>query len=194
MGSVAYTPTLADEYQTLWDTCIVHRQHQRAAYNAAVQAGIHEERYGQVQIWTGAPWWWIALTHHMESGSSFNRHLHNGDPLTARTVNVPAGRPLFGAAPFNWEVSATDALKGKGIHKITDWSLPSALWQLERYNGLGYRKHHPEVLSPYLWSGTNHYRKGKYVADGRWSAKAVSLQTGACAVLKSLVEMGKVSL
>ena len=45
------------------------------------------------------------------------------------------------------------------------------------------------MLSPYLWSGSNHYAKGKYVADGKWSSVAVSGQTGAIPVLKRMAEL-----
>ena len=186
MPSTQPTPELLAQYQRLYDTCEVRPNHLRHAQDAAGRIRTQEERYGQVQLWTGVPWWWIALVHHMESGGSFNRHLHNGDPLTGRTVHVPAGRPAKGEPPFNWEVSADDALRLRRLHEVKDWSLPAALYQLEGYNGWGYRKYHTETLSPYLWSGTQHYVRGKYVADGKWYPRAVSLQTGACAVLKLL--------
>jgi hypothetical protein len=62
---------------------------------------------------------------------------------------------------------------------------------LEGYNGWGYRNHHPAVKSPYLWSGSNHYRAGKYVADGTWSDTAVSSQCGAATLLRRLAERGE---
>jgi lysozyme family protein len=46
---------------------------------------------------------------------------------------------------------------------------------------------HPEVLTPYLWSFTNHYTKGKFVADGKFDANAVSKQCGAAAILKLML-------
>ena len=67
-------------------------------------------RYASVSAQTGVPWWVIGLIHMMEAGQSFRCHLHNGDPLTARTVQVPAGRPKTGQPPFIWEESAADAL------------------------------------------------------------------------------------
>jgi peptidoglycan hydrolase-like protein with peptidoglycan-binding domain len=42
------------------------------------------------------------------------------------------------------------------------------------------------VPSPYLWSFSNHYTRGKYVADGRFSPTAVSQQVGAAVLLKQL--------
>ena len=71
-----------------------------------------------------------------------------------------------------------------------DWGLAGTLYQLERYNGWGYRLYHPHVLSPYLWGFSNHYRQGKYVSDGTWSDTAVSRQCGAAVLLRRMAENG----
>ncbi|MEX5684106.1 alpha/beta hydrolase [Pseudomonas silesiensis] len=47
----------------------------------------------------------------------------------------------------------------KKLGASTDWSLPGTLFQLELFNGVGYRFYHPHVLKPYLWSYYNHYKK-----------------------------------
>jgi lysozyme family protein len=125
--------------------------------------------------------------------------LHNGDSLKKRTVNEPSGRPLADPIKgwqvgYTWEESAVDALTMKEFNRVKDWSLAAQLWQLERYNGVGYRKYHPEVLTPYLWSGTNHYNKGKYVADGKWDANAVSAQIGIAALLKVLIKEANLNI
>lgn len=129
----------------------------------------------------------------MESGLDFTCHLHNGDPLSARTVHVPAGRPKSGKPPFTWEESAEDALRMRRIERVESWSLERVLYELERYNGWGYRLYHPYVLSPYLWSFSNHYTSGKYTADGRWSDTAKSRQCGAAVILRRLEERGEIS-
>jgi len=79
-----------------------------------------------------------------------------------------------------------DALKMKGLDSWDRWDVAGMLFQLERFNGWGYRLYHPETLSPYLWAGTSHYRSGKYVADGKWSPTAVSRQIGAVALLRCM--------
>jgi len=145
-------------------------------------------RYQTVEKLTGVPWVFVGLVHAMEAGLRFDRHLHNGDPLTAHTTHVPAGRPLGGEPPFTWEESAADALHLRGLSAATDWSLAGLAFQLEAYNGFGYRIHHPHILSPYLWSFTSHYKAGKYVADGAFSAEAISQQSGAMALLYGLCE------
>jgi lysozyme family protein len=134
------------------------------------------------------PWYFIGILHAMECGFNFGGHLHNGDPLTARTVHVPAGRPLAGAPPFTWIDSARDALMFQGFQHETEWTLPRVLYLIERYNGMGYRRR--GVPSPYLWSFSNIYSKGKFVVDGHFDPNAVSAQCGAAVMLKALQAQG----
>jgi len=160
----------------------------KAHFVAAICATItrNRARYELVSRKTGVPWRVIASLHYMECGLSFREHLHNGDPLTARTRHVPAGRPRDGAPPFAWEASAVDALCLDRLDRA-DWSWPgSALQTIEAYNGTGYERFHPDVPSPYLWSWTSLYTRGKYIADGKWSSTAISGQSGTVALLKML--------
>ncbi len=103
-------------------------------------------------------------------------------------MQVPAGRPKTGQPPFTWEASASDALRYQGFDKWKDWSIPGTLFKLEGYNGFGYRDHHADVPSPYLWSFSTHYSSGKYVADGKWSQTAVSAQCGVAVLLRRMAE------
>jgi hypothetical protein len=75
-----------------------------------------------------------------------------------------------------------------GLAEWDDWSIPGMLYRLEGFNGWGYRLYHPEVKSPYLWSGSTHYTSGKYIADGTWSDTAVSRQNGAATILRRIAE------
>lgn len=132
------------------------------------------------------PWYFIACAHYLECSFDFKKHLHNGDPLSGYTVRVPANRPKVGhGPPFTFEESAVDALKLKKFNEITNWNLPTVLRKLEAYNGFGYFKYH-SINSPYLWSYSNQYTKGKYVSDGKFDAEAVSKQMGAAVILKRM--------
>lgn len=178
------TADLRAEYQRLWDTCQIRNERRATVTLAADRLLSNQLRYEAAGNPLSLPWYFVAVIHNMESSQGFDRHLHNGDPLTARTVQVPADRPILGTPPFTWEESAEDALS---LHTIGDvWSIPDLLYEIERFNGWGYRKYHPETLSPYLWSFTNHYTAGKYVADGKWDPDAVSAQCGAAALLLEL--------
>lgn len=190
MARLTLNNALRSEYTQLFDTCLVDPAQQRGVdfCARAVQSG--RPQYEDVGSPLGVPWFMVGVIHGMESGFSFQRHLHNGDPLAARTVQVPAGRPRSGAPPFTWVESALDALRIQRLDKWTDWGIAGMLYQLEAYNGFGYRTRHPETLTPYLWSFSNHYTSGKYVADGTWSATAKSKQCGAAVILRRLAEMG----
>jgi len=192
MPTVRLTDALRREYENLFNQCVARTERLREIDAAAARLEQEKHRYAQVAGACGVPWHVVAVVHNMESSQRFDRHLHNGDPLTARTVQVPRGRPVDGEPPFSWELSAVDALSLHGLDADTDWTMAGTLYELERYNGWGYRVHHPEVLSPYLWAASMHYVSGKYVADGRWSATAVSSQVGAAVILRRLAERGAI--
>jgi lysozyme family protein len=190
-----YTASLADEYQLLFDSCLIRPARLAAAGQLATQIAANRARYQTVGGPLGIPWYAVGLIHAMEASLNFDCQLHNGDPLTARTVHVPAGRPSTGSPPFTWEESATDALTFQGLNTVTDWMTPGLLYQLEKYNGFGYRTvPKPPIPTPYLWSFSNHYAAGKFVADGTYSPAAVSQQCGAAVVLKRMVQTGSVQL
>lgn len=141
----------------------------------------------------GVPSAIIFTLHGRESTWSFKKHLHEGSLLTGRTKWVPKGRPK--APPSNGSVytfieSAEDALyKLKNLESVNWKDLNTALYTIEEYNGLGYLKYR-SIHSPYLWSGTNHYTSGKYVADGKYSSTATDRQLGTCSILKRMSDRG----
>jgi lysozyme family protein len=182
--AITLTPQLSSEYQLLFDSCLINRYADVDRSLQIIVAG--KMHYEAVSAKTKVPWYFIGIVHNLECGSKFTTHLHNGDPLRARTVQVPKGRPKEGNAPFTWDASATDALTLKSLDKWTDWSIPGLLFQFERYNGFGYRPR--GINTPYLWSFSNHYTKGKYTADGIYNENAVSKQCGAAVLLRRMSE------
>ena len=189
MATVRFTPTLSDEYQRLFDRCQIRSERAREVNGIVNKVTQHRERYQGVGEPLDVPWYFVGVIHGMEASFNFKCHLHNGDPLTGRTVQEPPNRPATGQAPFTWEDSARDALRLKKLEQVSDWNLPRTLYQLEAYNGFGYRLRHPEVLTPYLWSFSDHYTKGRYVADGTFSPSAVSKQCGAAVLLRRMAEL-----
>ncbi|MBF0528666.1 MAG: hypothetical protein HQK55_05230 [Deltaproteobacteria bacterium] len=192
MPTIELTPALREEYGKLFNSCLISQEKARMVEHIIENILGNQSRYQTVGEPFGAPWYVIAVIHNNESSLNFNTHLHNGDPLTARTIHFPPGRPKDGDPPFNWEDSAKDAIQMQGLDQWTNWSLAGTLYQLERYNGWGYRLYHPHVLSPYLWSGSNHYHCGQYIKDGVWSDTAVWQQCGAAVVLRRMVEKHQV--
>ncbi len=192
MPKVNFTAALAREYGRLYRECKADPSKFDEIDRTVDRLLENISRYRTVSQNSGVPWFFIAAIHNMESGQDFTCHLHNGDPLSDRTVHVPAGRPRRGTPPFTWEESAADALAMRRLDRVTEWTLERTLYELEGYNGWGYRLYHPYVLSPYLWSFSNHYTSGKYTADGRWSETARSKQCGAAVIIRRLEERGEI--
>lgn len=177
-----------------FDTCRITNE---KAVDAVIERIVsNKPRYEPVVKATGVPWFFLGIVHMLEAAGKFTGHLHNGDPLTARTKNVPKGRPEGGQPPFTWEESAIDALTMQGLagtgQKRLKWGLTDILERMERYNGLGYRT--KGLASPYLWAGSQHYTKGKYVADGRYDPNAVSKQIGGAVILVRMFDRGIIQL
>lgn len=193
MSDIPLTRALRTGYQALFASCVVNAATEQGVDRIARALVADRARYARVATPLGVPWTFVAVLHVLESGRDFRTHLHNGDSLTARTIKVPLGRPRS-EPPFTWEISADDALRLHHFHRVRDWSLAATLWRLERYNGFGYRRFHPDVLSPYLWSGSNHYRRGKYRSDGVWDGELVSTQIGGAVLLRRLAELGQIQL
>ena len=181
---------LADEYAAWFAAVVLRPEHQESADWHLTMMRASRARYAAVGDPLGVPWQFIAAVHGLEASFNFRAHLHNGDfPLSQRTRQVPPGRPLVWLPPSSWEASASDALKLMGYARQQDWSVPRMLYRLEAYNGFGYRS--SGRATPYLWSFSNLYSTGKFVADGRFEPKARSQQCGAAVMLKLLDRAGE---
>jgi lysozyme family protein len=148
--------------------------------------------YESVVALTTVPWWFVGIVHGLECSFNFSTHLHNGDPLAAQTIHVPAGLPKVWNPPTDWVSSAQDAIVHQKLTTQNDWSLPRSLYRLEGYNGYGY--YAKGINSPYLWSFSNLYTSGKFVADHRYDPAAISKQCGGAVLLKALIQAGNVTI
>ena len=149
----------------------------------------NKKRYEAVAAKTGVPAELIAALHWRESTANFNTYLHQGDPLGKKAVHVPKNIPLF----HKWENAAVHALQMKKsiLKKLSIDANTTDMAALatfaEYYNGLGY--HYKKTASPYVYSGTDQYNRGKYVADGRYSKTHRDNQLGVVTMLNYLSEM-----
>ena len=187
-----FTAALAKEYSDLFNRCKIAPNKMAEVEDVVERILQYQNRYASIAAQSSVPWYVIAVIHNMECGLDFTKHLHNGDSLKRRTVNVPAGRPKTGQPPFTFELSALDALKYDKLTEWKDWSIGGICYTLEGFNGWGYRAH--KINSPYLWSYSNLYTGGKYVADNKWSGTAVSRQCGAAVILRSMSDQGAIDL
>jgi lysozyme family protein len=139
-------------------------------------------RYEDVEAKTGVPWSIIAVIHYRESSQSWTSSLAQGDPWNKVSIHVPRHRGPFSS----WENCAIDALDACPPHAAQwgDWSIAGALTLLEQYNGVGYFLH--GMPSPYIWSATDQYHRGKYIADGHFDPDAVDHQLGCAALLQRM--------
>jgi lysozyme family protein len=183
--------SLKDEYTRLFSTTEIRGGNEKTLEWHLSAMRTFRDRYEAVGKSVGVPWYFIGAIHGLEASFNFKAHLHNGDyPLTGRTRQVPSGHPLVWLPPSDWEASAKDALKLLRFTGQSDWSIERTLYRFEAYNGFGYRRQ--SVATPYLWSFSNHYERGKFVADGKWNAKAKSQQCGAAVLIKALVDGGDI--
>lgn len=157
-------------------------------------------RYQAVALKTGVPWFVIAVAHERESSQRWDRSLAQGDPWNQVSTHVPRGRGPFSS----WEEAAIDALAVCKPYaaKWKDWSVGGTLTILELYNGKGYFNgpvtkdsagnviaRYPSQPSPYVWSGTDQYRSGKYVADGIFDPDVVDKQLGCAALIMAMMAL-----
>jgi lysozyme family protein len=184
-----FTPEVRREYRRLFRTARVRPERKALVQQIVDGLAAHKGRYERAGGPIGVPWWFVAIIHSLEASQNFHTHLHNGDPLTAKTVHVPAGRPP-GNPPFTWVQSARDALTFDGLADVGGWSIARALFRFEAFNGFGYRKATIDIPTPYLWSFSQHYTRGKFAADGVYDPKLVSQQCGAAVLLRTMVDEG----
>lgn len=144
-----------------------------------------KSRYQAVSAKTGVPWVAVAVIHERECSQDWAGSLAQGDPWDQVSVHVPAGR-----GPFkSWEEAAVDALNNCAPYagRNKDWTIGGLLTKLEEYNGLGYASR--GVPSPYVWSGTDQYRSGKYVRDGVYDPNAIDGQPGCAGLLMAMMAL-----
>lgn len=175
-------------YGNLWAKATLNPNTKALVLARARRIVANRARYQSLEAKTSVPWWWIAVAHNLEGGGSFDTYLGNGQKLSQRTTIKPKGR-----GPFkSFEEGALDAIYLKGFEKIKSWDVARALYHWEEFNGFGYIS--KKINSPYVWSMTPLYTKGKYVADHVYDPDAVSEQVGAAAMLLGLIELGAVTV
>jgi lysozyme family protein len=184
--------TVQQELAGLYASCVINPEHATEVGGIVSRILGYKSFYGQVEEATGVPWYVVAAIHSLEADLDFSTHLFNGDPLSSRTVEYPPGQPKTGEPPFSWIESASAAMAYDNLAGQTDWALGVMLDRIERYNGLGYR--YRNVPSPYLWSFTNHYTSGRFVADHDYNPDSVSKEAGAAALIKYMQQSGAITL
>ena len=94
---------LKSEYKELYESCEIKSSKQSEVDGIVNKIRANEQRYRDAAEPLGIPWQFVAAIHSMEASLDFTKHLHNGDSLRKRTVQVPKGRPVDGTPPFTWK-------------------------------------------------------------------------------------------
>lgn len=174
------------DYKDLWLSAIIdpiHKPH--IASIASICLG-YWSLYTAVKDACGIPEYVTACLDYRESDFDHTCYLANGDPLfnsdgvLMKTIHAPKG---LGPCK-SWVDAAVLSLQDSGLTNNKDWSIAETLFQIESYNGLGYQDR--DIYSPYLWSGTNLYKSGKYIADYVFDPNVVDKQMGCVPILRAL--------
>ena len=181
-------PTLKQANAARWANAKITRASTFASVAKKLVA--NKKRYQGIEAQTGVPWFVVAVAHQREASGDFKGVLHNGEKIVGtgrKTKLVPKGRGPFDS----WEEAAIDALEEcpPFAAKNKDWSIGGTLALLEKYNGMGYAN--KGLPSPYIWSGTDQYVSGKYVADHVYDAGAVDTQLGCAGLILAMQAIDK---
>lgn len=178
-----------EAYQDLWNNMVIGKASQ--VIEEAKRINKYRKQFELAVYGTKVPWQFAGIIYYREDGLKFRGHPHNGDSLRRRTVNVPVGRPVKSPGNpdgYTFMESFADLIMMKKWNQVPVWTMPALLYYFESNNGFGYRRLKRPILSPYVWSGTEYYRSGKYVADGRYDALCVDEQMGAAPLLRYLTD------
>ncbi len=177
--------SLAPEYDALLARMVITRASEVEAVAHKLLNFVDQGRYAPVSAQTGVPQIWMATSFEREASSNFNDSPAQGDPWNRVSVHVPRGRGPFAS----WADAAKDAYHIDGLDGVgaANWTWARACYEGEIFNGMGYRAH--GVHSPYLWSGTNNYSTGKYVADGVFDPNHADTQLGIVPIMSRMVTL-----
>ena len=149
----------------------------------------NKDRYEAVAKAADLPPELVAAIHWRESTADFSTYLHQGDPLGKPAVHEPTNIPVFS----DWDAAAAHALDSKSyvaeqlnIDNSTQEMAALATYA-EYYNGLGYS--YRDKPSPYVWAGTDQYKRGKYVSDGRYSKWTKDTQLGVVLMIQGIRDL-----
>src|SRR5215831_4461698 len=180
---------LAPEYATLLAAMLVDpgRKHKLTARAATVRelGERHRDEWAEVTAKTGVPRLWGLASFERESSSDYSRSPAQGDRWDRVSVNVPRGLGPY--ADWGDACIAAYAIDKLNVVGAPNWIWTRSCYEGELYNGFGPRTHGRRT--GYLWSWTNIYTGGKYVADGRWDPDTQDQQCGMVPMMVALLRL-----
>lgn len=185
--------SLLTENTKRWQRARYKPSFEAAAEKFAKRALAHKEEYQAVSetIWNlyqkRIPWWFIPLVHEREcvrGVDNWTCNIGQGSPFNVKSNIKPYNGPFH-----SWREAAVAALVHEHPYAAnnTDWSGGGTMTIAEKYNGVGYAN--MGRPSPYIWSGSDQYVSGKYIADGKYSASTVDTQLGVAVSLRAMMKL-----
>lgn len=157
------------DFQTMYWLSSTHSAYVERAQIQAKRVYLNQPVYERVTKDTKIDARIVGALHAMEADCDLRRRLEDGTELN------------------NGEDWVEEAIKTINFDikkfKFPPSNLTEYLLFIEAHNGRGYRG---KIFSPYLFSGTQFYTKGKYDRDGHYDPELVSKQVGAIPILKML--------
>jgi lysozyme family protein len=185
MNAMSYVfSALGGEYAVLLAATVIDpkREAELEARTKVILARAADENWQMVAAATGVPRLWGMASFERESGSDYTLSPAQGDPWRQVSTHVPRG-----LGPYkSWAAAAVAAYRIDHLDKVgaANWTWARACYEGELFNGFGYRTH--GIHTPYLWSWTNIYTRGKFVTDGRFDAAEQDQQCGIIPLMVAL--------
>ncbi len=178
---------LAAEYDGLLGAMAIDpkRAPELKARGRMILARAESHDWNAVTAATGVPKLWGLASFERESSSDYSRSPAQGDPWRQVSTHVPRG-----LGPYKgWAEAAIAAYRLDNLDKVgaANWTWARACYEGELFNGFGYRAHN--IHSPYLWSWTNIYTRGKFVADGKFNPHQKDQQCGIAPLMLTLQQL-----
>jgi|SRR5579863_7708122 len=166
-----------------WPSMVIDFDALATLEEVAIRLIAAKDRYQALFAQTNVPWPVIAVIHERECSQNWDLSIAQGDPWNQVSVHVPSGRGPFAS----WEEAAVDALTScEHLDQWGHWdTLGGVLTRLEMYNGTGYAG--MGQPSPYIWSRTDQYVSGKYVADHDFNPNVIDVQQGCAGLLACIM-------
>ena len=141
----------------------------------------------------------VAAIHYRENtsdclGGKFDSYLHNGDMLGKETVNEPKGifypKGQFVRAAQN-AIDMKSSYRGRYKLSATSKDFVGMCSFALTYNGKSkWENKKIWKYSPYVFSGTNIYKKGKYTHDSGYDPNVVDKQVGVFLLIDKIYTIG----
>lgn len=178
---------LQGEYSTLLGAMVINadQETELTARAKVILARANAEDFASVIAATGVPKLWAIASFERESSSDYADSPAQGDPWNRVSVNVPRG-----IGPYSsWAQAAIAAYRIDHLDQVGagNWTWARACYEGELFNGFGPRDHGKHT--GYLWSWSNIYSGGKYIADDDWSASAIDQQCGMVPMMAALLRL-----